>query len=160
VRLEPAALDREFEARAVLGRAAAVTEEKRLVDFLNVDAPLNRLDRIGDFEDAARGLLWIGKGAGGEVYFIRCPFLRARSLVGLSALVAANLAGESRLDIGEAHIIRPAAGVHLDRATADAMHKDFRGAAFAHLAEGVLIFTWHAPNSAKKILLRIRPSLN
>ena|SRR5258707_15133088 len=96
----------------------------------------------------------------GEVYFIRCPFLRARSLVGLSALVAANLAGESRLDIGEAHIIRPAAGVHLDRATADAMHKDFRGAAFAHLAEGVLIFTWHAPNSAKKILLRIRPSLN
>ena len=94
------------------------------------------------------------------MYFIRCPFLRARSLVGLSALVAANLAGESRLDIGEAHIIRPAAGVHLDRATADAMHKDFRGAAFAHLAEGVLIFTWHAPNSAKKILLRIRPSLN
>jgi hypothetical protein len=72
--------------------------------------------------------------------------------------VAANLAGESRLDIGEAHIIRPAAGVHLERATADAMHKDFRGAAFAHLAEGVLIFTWHAPNSAKKILLRIRPS--
>ena len=59
------------------------------------------------------------------MYFIRCPFLRARSLVGLSALVAANLAGESRLDIGEAHIIRPAAGVHLDRATADAMHKDF-----------------------------------
>ena len=35
--LEPAALDREFEARAVLGRAAAVTEEKRLVDFLAVD---------------------------------------------------------------------------------------------------------------------------
>jgi hypothetical protein len=66
VRLEPAALDREFEARAVLGWAAAVTEEKRLVDFLNVDAPLNRLDRIGDFEDAARGLLWIGKGAGGK----------------------------------------------------------------------------------------------
>ena len=80
---------------------------------------------------------------------IRCPFLRARSLVGLSALVAVNLAGESRLDIGEAHIIRPAAGVHLERATADAMHKDFRGAAFAHLAEGVLIFTWHAPNSVK-----------
>jgi hypothetical protein len=33
-----------------------------------VDAPLNRLDRIGDFEDAARGLLWIGKGAGGSVF--------------------------------------------------------------------------------------------
>ena len=40
VHLEPAALDREFEARAVLGRAAAVTEQKRLVDFLDVDAAL------------------------------------------------------------------------------------------------------------------------
>ena len=37
---EPAALDGEFEARAVLGRAAAVTEEKRLVDFLDMDAAL------------------------------------------------------------------------------------------------------------------------
>jgi len=63
--------------------------------------------------------------------------------------VAANLAGESRLDIGEAHIIRPAAGVHLDRATADAMHKDFRGAASAHFAEGDFLFAWHVPNSAK-----------
>jgi hypothetical protein len=45
--LEPAALDREFEARAILGRAAAVSEEKRLVDFLDVDAALNWLDRIG-----------------------------------------------------------------------------------------------------------------
>jgi hypothetical protein len=66
--LEPAALDREFEARAVLGRAAAVTEQKRLVDFLDVDAVLNGLDRVGDFEDAARGLLWIGKGARGSVF--------------------------------------------------------------------------------------------
>jgi hypothetical protein len=41
VHLEPAAFEREFEARAVLGRAAAVTEEKRLVDFLDVDAALN-----------------------------------------------------------------------------------------------------------------------
>lgn len=64
--LEPAALDREFEARAVLGRAAAVTEQKRLVDFLDVDAALNGLDRVGDFEDAARGLLWIGKRGEGK----------------------------------------------------------------------------------------------
>jgi hypothetical protein len=31
--LEPTALDREFEARAVFGRATAVTEEKRLLNF-------------------------------------------------------------------------------------------------------------------------------
>jgi hypothetical protein len=29
---------------------------------------LNGLDRVGDFEDAARGLLWIGKGARGSVF--------------------------------------------------------------------------------------------
>ena len=84
---------------------------------------------------------------------IRCPFLRARSLVGLSALVAANLAGESRLDIGEAHIIRLAAGVHLDRATADAMHKDFRG---ARISPKVFL----SSHGMRPILLRIRPSLN
>jgi hypothetical protein len=38
VNLEPTALDRKFEARAVLGRGAAVTEQKRLVDFLDMDA--------------------------------------------------------------------------------------------------------------------------
>ena len=40
VHLQPAALDREFKAGAVLGRAGAVTEQKRLVDFLDVDAAL------------------------------------------------------------------------------------------------------------------------
>jgi hypothetical protein len=40
VHLEPAAVDCEFESRAVFGRAAAVMEEKRLVDFLDVDAAL------------------------------------------------------------------------------------------------------------------------
>jgi hypothetical protein len=29
------------------------------------------------------------------------------------------------------------------------MHKDFRGAAFAHLAEADFLFAWHVPNSAK-----------
>jgi hypothetical protein len=61
---EPAAVDREFEARAVLGRAAAVTEEKRLVDLLDVDAALNRLQYIGDFEDSARGFFRVGIGGG------------------------------------------------------------------------------------------------
>jgi hypothetical protein len=63
VHREPAALDREFEARAVLGRAAEVAEQKRLVDYLDVDASLNRLDRIGDFEDPARGFFRVGIGA-------------------------------------------------------------------------------------------------
>jgi hypothetical protein len=67
MQLEPAALDREFEARAVFGRAAAVTEEKRLVDCLDVDAPLNRLDRICDLEDPARGFFRVGKKSVGGV---------------------------------------------------------------------------------------------
>jgi len=76
--LEPAALDREFEARAVLGRAAAVTEEKWLIDFLDVDAALNRLDRIGDFEALACGFFRVGIGAGGGIF-------RAAALSSLSA---------------------------------------------------------------------------
>jgi len=32
--LEPAATDRELDACTIFARAAAVTEEKRLVDFL------------------------------------------------------------------------------------------------------------------------------
>jgi hypothetical protein len=67
VHLEPAALDRERKACAILGRAAAIAKQKRLVDFLDMDAAL-KLDRVGDFEDAARGLLWIGKGARGSVF--------------------------------------------------------------------------------------------
>ncbi len=67
VHRDPDTLDRGFEARAVLGRATPVTEEKRLVDFLDVDAPLYRLDRIGDFEDPARGFFRVGIGAGSGV---------------------------------------------------------------------------------------------
>ena len=55
VHLQPAALDREFKARAVPGRAAAVSEKKRFVDFLDVDAPLKRLNGVRDLEDPARG---------------------------------------------------------------------------------------------------------
>ena len=57
---EPAALDRKLEACAILGRAAAVTEQKRLVDLLDVDAALNRLDRIGDFENSTGGFFRVG----------------------------------------------------------------------------------------------------
>ncbi|HKG73535.1 MAG TPA: hypothetical protein VKA79_04790 [Aestuariivirgaceae bacterium] len=48
VKRQPAALNPEFAAGAVLGRAVAVAEQKRLVDFLYVDAALTRLDRNGD----------------------------------------------------------------------------------------------------------------
>jgi hypothetical protein len=71
--LEPAALDREFEARAVPCRAAAVAEQKRLVDFLDVDAPLNRLNGVRDLEDPARGFLWAG-----VAYCMRRPCLPCR----------------------------------------------------------------------------------
>ena len=60
---QPAALDRKFEARATLGRAAAVTEAKRLVDFLDVDAALNWLDRVRDLD--RRGL-FRGRRRGGR----------------------------------------------------------------------------------------------
>ena len=74
--LEPAALYRELEARAVFGRAAAVTEEKRLVDFLDVDAALNWLDRVGDLEDPARGFL-------SERISMRMPSKSHRSPIGV-----------------------------------------------------------------------------
>jgi hypothetical protein len=62
VHLEPAAVDREFEARAVLGRAAAIAEKKWLVDLLDVDAALHWLDRVGDLEDPPRGFFRVGCG--------------------------------------------------------------------------------------------------
>jgi len=68
VHRQPAAIDGELHSGAVFGWAAAISEQKRLVDFLDVDAALNRFDRIGDLENPARGLLWIGKGARGSVF--------------------------------------------------------------------------------------------
>jgi hypothetical protein len=65
---EPAAIDGELHAGGVFGRAAAVAKQERFVDLLDMDtAVLDRLDGIGDFEDAARGLIRIGvRVVGGE----------------------------------------------------------------------------------------------
>jgi hypothetical protein len=54
VHLEPAVLDRELEAGAVLGRAAAVSEQKRLVDFLDVYAALELAQRRSRSRGCAR----------------------------------------------------------------------------------------------------------
>ena len=67
---EPAAFDCEFEARAVLSRAAAVTEQERLVDFLDVDAALNGLDRVGDLDDPARRAWPAGSCSRGQLLFL------------------------------------------------------------------------------------------
>jgi hypothetical protein len=76
VHLEAAALDRELEARAVLGRAAAIAKQKRLVDFFDVDAPLNRLDCICDLEDPA----WLLVATAGNVEKVGSQFLSLRQL--------------------------------------------------------------------------------
>ena len=48
-------------------------------------------------------------------------------------------------------------GVHLDRATADATHKDLCGAASAHLSERDFLAAWRARNSAVVGLLEELP---
>jgi hypothetical protein len=70
MQLEPAALDREFEARAaVLGPAPAVDKQKRTVDPFDLDAALNRLDHVSDFNGSARAFSgWIGVRADGGVF--------------------------------------------------------------------------------------------
>ena len=66
---EPAALQRQLHARAVLCRAALALEEERAVDHLDVDATiLHRLAGAGDLDDAARGLLGVGVWAGVVVF--------------------------------------------------------------------------------------------
>jgi hypothetical protein len=69
VHRQPAALDGQLHARAVLSRASLVLEQERAIDQLDVDAPiLRRLDGAGDLDDAARSLLRIGVGAGLGVF--------------------------------------------------------------------------------------------
>jgi hypothetical protein len=49
---EQAALDRKRHARRVFGRLAAVLEQKRPVDFLDMDTPiLNGFDGAGDLQE-------------------------------------------------------------------------------------------------------------
>src|SRR2546421_2293892 len=53
VHRQPAALDGQLHARAVLSRASLVLEQERAIDQLDVDAPiLRRLDGAGDLDDA------------------------------------------------------------------------------------------------------------
>ena len=67
MQLEPAALDREFEARAaVLGPAPAVDKQKRTVDPFNLDAALNRLDHVSDFNGSARCFFRMDRRTGGR----------------------------------------------------------------------------------------------
>ena len=64
IQRQPAAIDRQIKVGLVLGRAGLVLIQKRRVDQLDVDtAVLNGLDRIGDLDQLAGGLLRIGVGA-------------------------------------------------------------------------------------------------
>jgi hypothetical protein len=66
---QPASLDGERHARAVLGGASLVLEQERAVDQFDEDAPILRgLDGAGDLDDAARCLLGIGERAVGGVF--------------------------------------------------------------------------------------------
>jgi hypothetical protein len=64
---QPAARDRELEACAVFGRTAAVGEQERPVQLLNMNAAvLYGLGRVGDLQQQlARGLLGIRVGSVG-----------------------------------------------------------------------------------------------
>jgi hypothetical protein len=53
---EPALGDRQLEPGAIFGRAAALLEQERPVDLLDVDAAvLDGLDGVGDLQQLARG---------------------------------------------------------------------------------------------------------
>ena len=54
---QPAALDGQLHARAVLRRAAFILEQERAIDLLDMNAAvLHRLDGAGDLRNAARRL--------------------------------------------------------------------------------------------------------
>jgi len=53
---QPAALDRQLQAGAVLGRRAPLPVQERLVDLLDVDAAvLDGLNRLGDLKNFEGG---------------------------------------------------------------------------------------------------------
>jgi len=48
---QPTALDRQLQAGAVFSGASLELEQKRPIDFFNMNAPVLRCcDRLGDFE--------------------------------------------------------------------------------------------------------------
>jgi hypothetical protein len=80
VQPKPAAINRELEAGAILGRAAFVIEQERAVDKLNKDASvLHGLDGIGDLKKLARGGIGSAKGRDATNLFTRahpsCHFI-------------------------------------------------------------------------------------
>ena len=86
---QPAAIDGEFHAAAIFRRTAAIAKQKRLVDLLNVDAALNRLDQVSDFDDSPRGFLRVGVGAGGGG--ISCSSLVSLSAPRATILIASSV---------------------------------------------------------------------
>src|SRR6266481_3611850 len=72
---QPAARDGELKTGAIFGRAAAMREQERPVDFLNVNASvLDGLNGAGDFQQLTGGLLGISKWSiGGELHLACCP---------------------------------------------------------------------------------------
>lgn len=84
---KPAPIDGQLHAGSVLGRAATVLNQKRLVDVFEVNAALHRLNQIGDLEDPSRGLFRIGVGAGGGVF--RAPALSSLSAPRATILIDA-----------------------------------------------------------------------
>ena len=68
---KPAAIDREIEASAVFGRAAAMFEQERPVDLLDVDAAiLNWLDGSGDLQQLARSGVGVSESDFGSTNFM------------------------------------------------------------------------------------------
>src|ERR1700681_4324440 len=66
---QPAAGDGELDAGAIFGRTATFLKQKRPVDLLNVDpAVLDRLDRVGDLKQLARGFFRVGERSLGGIF--------------------------------------------------------------------------------------------
>ena len=69
VQIEIAALDREFEVGLVFGRYAFGLEQEWGVELLDVfPAVMDRLERIGLFEQLSHGGSWISIGAVGSEF--------------------------------------------------------------------------------------------
>ncbi|VIO69568.1 hypothetical protein CI1B_27740 [Bradyrhizobium ivorense] len=66
--LEPAAIERELEASAVLCRRAAMLKKEWALDAFDVDAAvLDGANRVGSLHQLAGGSFRLGKGAGATI---------------------------------------------------------------------------------------------